>query len=148
MPPRRRLSSGYCGVRARPSGTFYTEIRTGDERIGLGTFETAHEAARARRSAASANWSVAFSSSSGTSARGSSGRPASPRTHFATRKAAEKAAKKEDHLFRRANKAARCAFIEAQLEGLKTISDNDNRWADQFSSTPVSSTTSDSSDFE
>jgi EREBP-like factor len=47
MPPRRRSSSGYRGVRARPSGTFYAEIRSGDERIGLGTFETAHEAARA-----------------------------------------------------------------------------------------------------
>jgi hypothetical protein len=47
MPPRRRSSSGYCGVRACPNGTFYAEIRSSDERIGLGTFETAHEAARA-----------------------------------------------------------------------------------------------------
>jgi hypothetical protein len=47
MPPRRRSSSGYRGVRARPNGTFYTEIRSGDERIGIGTFEMAHEAARA-----------------------------------------------------------------------------------------------------
>jgi hypothetical protein len=47
MPPRRRSSSGYRGVRARPNGTFYAEIRSGEERIGLGTFETAHEAARA-----------------------------------------------------------------------------------------------------
>jgi hypothetical protein len=47
MPPRRRSSSGYRGVRAWPNGTFYTEIRYGEERIGLGTFETAHEAARA-----------------------------------------------------------------------------------------------------
>jgi hypothetical protein len=31
----------------RPNGTFYAEIHSGDERIGLGTFETAHEAARA-----------------------------------------------------------------------------------------------------
>jgi hypothetical protein len=46
MPPSRRSSSGYRGVRARPNGTFYAEIRSGDERIGLGTFETAHEAAR------------------------------------------------------------------------------------------------------
>jgi glucan-binding YG repeat protein len=29
------------------NGTFYAEIRSGDERIRLGTFETAHEAARA-----------------------------------------------------------------------------------------------------
>jgi hypothetical protein len=47
MPPRRRSSSGYRGVRTRPNGTFYVEIRSGEERIGLGTFETAHEAARA-----------------------------------------------------------------------------------------------------
>jgi hypothetical protein len=47
MPPRRRSSSGYRGVRARPNGTFYAEIRSGEERISLGTFETAHEAARA-----------------------------------------------------------------------------------------------------
>ncbi|KAE8782023.1 putative AP2 protein [Hordeum vulgare] len=45
MPPRRRLSSGYRGVRECPSGTYYAEIRSGDVRLGLGTFETAHEAA-------------------------------------------------------------------------------------------------------
>ena len=47
MPPRRRPSSGYHGVRARPSGRFDAEIRSGEERIRLGTFDTAHEAARA-----------------------------------------------------------------------------------------------------
>jgi hypothetical protein len=47
MSPRRRSSSGYRGVRAHANGTFYAEIRSGDERIGLGTFETMHEAARA-----------------------------------------------------------------------------------------------------
>jgi hypothetical protein len=47
MPPRRRSSSGYRGVRARPNDTFYAEIRSGDERIGLDAFEMAHEAARA-----------------------------------------------------------------------------------------------------
>jgi hypothetical protein len=50
MPPRRRSSSGYRGVRARPNGTFYAEIRSGDERIGLGTFETAWRLGRSRRS--------------------------------------------------------------------------------------------------
>ena len=47
MPQRRRGSSGFRGVRQRPSGAFYAEIRSGDIRLGLGTFETAHEAARA-----------------------------------------------------------------------------------------------------
>jgi hypothetical protein len=47
MPPRRRSSSGYRGVRAQPNGTFYAKICSSEERIGLGTFETAHEAAHA-----------------------------------------------------------------------------------------------------
>ncbi|XP_047074983.1 ethylene-responsive transcription factor ERF110-like, partial [Lolium rigidum] len=47
MPPRRRSASGYRGVRALPSGRFNAEIRSGEERIRLGTFDTAHEAARA-----------------------------------------------------------------------------------------------------
>ncbi|XP_051221382.1 uncharacterized protein [Lolium perenne] len=49
MDPRRRSSSSYRGVPARPNGTFYAEIRSADERIGLGTFETAHEAGCVRR---------------------------------------------------------------------------------------------------
>ena len=44
MPPRRRTSSGYRVVCARPNGTYYTEIRSGDERISLGTYCSAHEA--------------------------------------------------------------------------------------------------------
>ncbi|KAK1610570.1 hypothetical protein QYE76_034243 [Lolium multiflorum] len=43
----RVSGTGYRGVRARPKGTYYAEIRDGGERIGLGTYETAHEAARA-----------------------------------------------------------------------------------------------------
>ncbi|XP_020196314.1 uncharacterized protein [Aegilops tauschii subsp. strangulata] len=41
MLPRARSSSGYRGVRIRPSGMFYTEIRSGDMRLSLRTFETA-----------------------------------------------------------------------------------------------------------
>ncbi|KAE8790228.1 putative AP2 protein [Hordeum vulgare] len=52
MPPRRRASSGYRGVREHPSGTYYAEIRSGDVRLGLGIFETAHEADRAYDTAA------------------------------------------------------------------------------------------------
>jgi hypothetical protein len=47
MPPRRRSSSGYRGIRARPNGTFYAEIRSDEESISLDTFETAHKAVRA-----------------------------------------------------------------------------------------------------
>ncbi|KAE8808156.1 hypothetical protein D1007_15282 [Hordeum vulgare] len=45
MPPWRCGISGYRGVRARPSGTFYAEIRSGDMCLGLGTFNTVDEAA-------------------------------------------------------------------------------------------------------
>ncbi|KAE8791999.1 putative AP2 protein [Hordeum vulgare] len=47
MPLRRRGSSGYGGIRKRPSGVYYAEIRSGDVRLGLSTFETSHEVARA-----------------------------------------------------------------------------------------------------
>ncbi|CAM0907179.1 unnamed protein product [Alopecurus aequalis] len=47
MSPRRRNRSGYRGVRARPSGTYSAEIRYGETRLSLGTFETAQEAVRA-----------------------------------------------------------------------------------------------------
>jgi hypothetical protein len=39
----------------------------------------------------------------------------------------KKTVKKEDRLARRANKAARWAFIEAQMAGPQTIFDNDPR---------------------
>lgn len=53
MPPRRaRNSFGYISVRAHPTCNFYAEIRIGDQRIGLGTFDTAHEATRVYDAAA------------------------------------------------------------------------------------------------
>ncbi|KAE8801854.1 Protein TRANSPARENT TESTA 12 [Hordeum vulgare] len=52
MSPRRRSASGYRGVRQRPKGGFYAEIRSGDLRLSLGTYDTAHEAARAFDAAA------------------------------------------------------------------------------------------------
>nr|XP_020150006.1 ethylene-responsive transcription factor ERF084-like [Aegilops tauschii subsp. strangulata] len=52
MPPRRRGALGYRGVHVRPSGTYFAEIRSGDVRLGLGTFDTAQEGARAYNTAA------------------------------------------------------------------------------------------------
>ncbi|KAE8783120.1 Protein TRANSPARENT TESTA 12 [Hordeum vulgare] len=52
MPPRRRGASGYRGVRLRPNGGYYSEIRSGDLRLSLGTYETTYEAARAFDAAA------------------------------------------------------------------------------------------------
>ncbi|XP_048527121.1 dehydration-responsive element-binding protein 2C-like [Triticum urartu] len=52
MPPRRRGSSGYRGVRERPNGWYSAEIRSGDVRLGLGSFRSAYEAARAYDAAA------------------------------------------------------------------------------------------------
>ncbi|KAE8808061.1 putative AP2 protein [Hordeum vulgare] len=47
MPPRRRGALGYRGVRLRPNGEYYSEIRSDNLRPSLGTYKTAHEAARA-----------------------------------------------------------------------------------------------------
>ncbi|XP_073353666.1 ethylene-responsive transcription factor CRF1-like [Aegilops tauschii subsp. strangulata] len=46
MPPRRRETWGYHGVCAPPSGGFSAEIQFCAVRLGLGTFDTAHEAVR------------------------------------------------------------------------------------------------------
>uniref|UniRef100_A0ACD5VTF8 Uncharacterized protein n=1 Tax=Avena sativa TaxID=4498 RepID=A0ACD5VTF8_AVESA len=51
MPPRSNQTS-FTGVRFRPSGRFYAEIRAAGERIVLGTFDTAELAARAWDAAA------------------------------------------------------------------------------------------------
>ena len=52
MPPRRRGSSGFRGVRARPNGRFYAEMRAGGFRLTLGTYNTPELAARAYDAAA------------------------------------------------------------------------------------------------
>ena len=52
MPPRRRGASGYRGVRLRPNGSYSTEIRSGELRLGLGSYGAAREAARAYDAAA------------------------------------------------------------------------------------------------
>ncbi|KAM0896018.1 hypothetical protein ACQ4PT_023443 [Festuca glaucescens] len=52
-----------------------------------------------------------------------------------------KGVRKASRVARRIHKAERRAFILAQEPGPQTISDNDDRWLDLFSSTPVSDTT-------
>ena len=47
MPPRRRGSSGFRGVRERPNDTYYAEIHVGGFRQTLGTYATPEQAARA-----------------------------------------------------------------------------------------------------
>ena len=55
MPPHRRETWGYRGVRARPSGGFSAEIWFRGMRLGLGNFDTANKAAHAYDAAA---WSL------------------------------------------------------------------------------------------
>ncbi|KAF7059271.1 hypothetical protein CFC21_066198 [Triticum aestivum] len=52
MPPRRRGVSSYRDVRPCLNGGYYAEIRSGDLRLGLGTYGTAREAGRAYNAAA------------------------------------------------------------------------------------------------
>ncbi|KAK1615171.1 hypothetical protein QYE76_020688 [Lolium multiflorum] len=169
----RVSGTGYRGVRARPKGTYYAEIRDGGERIGLGTYETAHEAARAYdavawrlgRPRSSMNFHDVWTRQQAEdlapppyirderAAREWAARfpEAAENEHFRRRraeKATRRAAKKEDRAQRRAEKATKRAFIEAQLAGPTTIGEDDPRWIDLFSSDPVSGTTPDSSDVE
>ncbi|XP_020172803.1 ethylene-responsive transcription factor 6-like [Aegilops tauschii subsp. strangulata] len=51
-PPRPRSTCGFRCVHLRPYDVYYAEIRSGDTRLWLGTFETAHKAARAYDAAA------------------------------------------------------------------------------------------------
>ena len=51
MAPRTN-STGFTGMRSRPNRTFYAEIRAGGQRLILGTFPTADQAARAYDAAA------------------------------------------------------------------------------------------------
>jgi hypothetical protein len=47
MPPHRRGSSGFRGVRTHPNGTYYAEFRAGGFRVTLGTYHAPELAARA-----------------------------------------------------------------------------------------------------
>jgi hypothetical protein len=52
MPPRRRGLSGFRGVRARPNGTYYTELHAGGFRLTIGTYDVPARTTRAYDAAA------------------------------------------------------------------------------------------------
>jgi hypothetical protein len=52
MPPRRRSASGFKGMRPRPNGLFYAEVRTAGFHLTLGTYNSLEEAARVYDAAA------------------------------------------------------------------------------------------------
>ncbi|KAK1579911.1 hypothetical protein QYE76_010816 [Lolium multiflorum] len=150
MPPRRRSSSGYRGVRAHPNGTFYAEIWSGEERIGL-----AYIRWRTRRRVPSderlrLEWAWRFPEDLAVEV--------SVFAEKAKMKAAQKAVKKKDREARRAKKEAKKKKEEEKAAGRK---DEKKKGADsstiivdssssefEWSSTPVSSTTTDSSELE
>jgi hypothetical protein len=52
MPPRRRGSSGFCGIRARHNGRFYAELHADGFHLTLGTYDLSELAAHAYDSVA------------------------------------------------------------------------------------------------
>jgi hypothetical protein len=189
MPPRHHLSSRYRGA----------EIWSGDERIGLGTYETAHEAARVRRDGLAPPPSSPFDELPDVWTRQQAEHLAPPPAvtqearqrqrkleqrllvaerdermclewarHFPKDVAAEvaffaekaemKAAKKKDRGARRAKKEAAKKDNEEKAARRKeekkkgavpwTIAVDSSSSEFKWSSTPVSSTTTDSSEFE
>ena len=168
MPPRRRSSSGFRGVRPRSNGTFYAELRADGFRLTLGTYDSPEEAARAfdaaawrlgrprremnfpeteslaeaeflapapvlvteedrrrhravqrrlaiaeRDEAALAEWRRQFP------------QDVQAELNFYAQRRAEQRAAREDRRRRK-------AFIDAQLDGPQTISDDDPRWDDMW----------------
>ncbi|XP_020195030.1 uncharacterized protein [Aegilops tauschii subsp. strangulata] len=129
MPSRRRGASGY---RARPSGTFSVEIRSGDVRLDLGTFENAHEAARTYDAAA---WRLSRSRRDMNSPEVSTREMdvINEQQFFAEKRAereerrAERAAYRED---RRTRKAA--AQFNIELGAASSWDSEDDRFLDAF----------------
>nr|XP_051190168.1 uncharacterized protein LOC127303480 [Lolium perenne] len=131
MPPRRRSSSGYRGVRKRPSGRVDAEIRSGEERIPF-------RVEWARRFPEDVAATAAFYAE---------------KEKKEEEKAAAKAAKKASREKRRAEiakrraaKAARKAEEKKNGAGPSTVVVSSSS-SFEWTTTPVSSTTPSSSDF-
>ncbi|XP_051221427.1 uncharacterized protein [Lolium perenne] len=144
-------TSGYTAVREHPSDAFYLEIRSGPDRIILGTFETAHKAARAYDALAAhaqMNWTRQQAEDLAPRRRICTSSPTRTRviTRYYTSSCTEdkrlmtewkhpfpqdvehNAARKASRVARRKDKAERRAFILAWEAGPQTIDDDDNRW--------------------
>ncbi|CAM0942825.1 unnamed protein product [Alopecurus aequalis] len=134
MPPRAR--DCFRGVRARPNGTYYAELR-----LSLGTYETAHEAARAYDATA---WQLGRprceekrrqKQISPRLVVGAADERAMWRLNFTEDFRAERqfyAERRAVRVAERAEKRAKKAFVEAQRAGPRTISSDDDRWSDMF----------------
>ncbi|KAK1617124.1 hypothetical protein QYE76_022641 [Lolium multiflorum] len=155
--PRLAASSRYCrvsgtgyrGVRARPKGAYYAEIRDGGGRIGLGTYETAHEAARAYDAVA---WRLGRPRSSmnfhDVWTRQQAGDLAPP--SYITEGGEGDGAGSEEGGPRttEGGEGDEAGLHRSAAAGPTTIDEDDPRWIDLFSSDPVSGTTPDSSNVE
>ncbi|KAE8772393.1 hypothetical protein D1007_55602 [Hordeum vulgare] len=152
MPPRRRESLGYHGVRERPSGTFYAEICSNDMRLGLGTFDTADQAARAYGTTAwrlqrprremnflevmTLEWAQRLWPPP---------RVVTEEDHRQNRRRvegrAERAAYHEDRRMRK-----QAALFNIELKGPSTWDPDDERWTDDFITTEESDTSASEKD--
>jgi hypothetical protein len=156
MPPRRRSASGYKGMRPRPNGLFYAEIRTAGFRLTLGTFNSPKEAVRAYDAAA---WRLGHPRRQMNFPETESLKEAqflAPQPHLVTEEDRHLHREAQRRLliaehderamarwrrefpqdvqaeleFYRADRRRRKAFINAQLAGPQTIDDDDPRWDD------------------
>ncbi|XP_073363707.1 ethylene-responsive transcription factor 2-like [Aegilops tauschii subsp. strangulata] len=167
MSPCRRGSSGYRGVRERPSGAYYAEIRSSDVRLGLGTFETAHETARVYDAAAwcrpsplllvlSRTWTVRSTVASALPPHRRGGRAsmaewrrrhpenvANERAFWAER-TARRRAERADRRRRKALAISQCDLVNAG--GKSFFWSDDDRWDDMWISTSDNTSEGDDED--
>ncbi|KAE8778763.1 putative AP2 protein [Hordeum vulgare] len=148
MPSRRRGASGYRGVRLRPNGGYYSEIRSGDLRLSLGTYETAHEAARAFDAAAwrlgrprrQMNFPDVHTLQQALDVapppRLNSAQDRAEQEYWAQRREEDTRRRREERLDRRRRKALASARANLVAAGGRSFfTENDDRWLDIWLST-------------